>query len=54
MSVYPLLAVNGPLPVEESVDVTVNEKLPKTVGVPLSTPSPERLSPAGSAPPVIA
>ena len=40
--------------VELSVTVTVKEKFPAAVGVPLKTPAEESVTPAGSAPPVTA
>ena len=46
------LPLNGPLPPELSVAVTVKLKVPPAVGVPLMVPPVARESPAGSAPPV--
>ena len=50
--VYALLPVNGPVPVELSVAVTVKLNVPPAVGVPDSTPELLSVNPAGN-PPVV-
>jgi len=54
-NVYGRAPVNGaPVPVDESVAVTVKLKLPAAVGVPDSRPAVDSVTPAGSVPDVIA
>lgn len=50
-----MLPVNGaPVPVDESVAVTVKLYVPSAVGEPVNTPLPDRVIPLGSAPAVMA
>ena len=51
-SVYARVPANGPGNGLLSLALTVKLKVPPAVGVPLSTPPEERVSPAGSAPAV--
>ena len=44
----------GPVPLLESVAVTVKSKLPPDVGVPLNAPPAESATPGGREPPVTA
>ena len=50
VSVYACVPLYGPLPVLESVALTVKLNEPAAVGVPLSVPPDERVKPAGREP----